>query len=151
MEKRNKTGNFFLKTVIVISALTILSSCSKTGGGSRGDDGNHVPVDVNDVSYPVITIDKPLTNQVFVSGDTIKIQGRVTDNGLYRGKIKIVNDVNGLAMLDQAYEIHGLPLYDFSLAYKTSVTSVSNYTVSAEFEDHGLNVTTKTVKVKVNP
>jgi len=131
--------------------MLLFFSCSKTGGGSNGDDGDHIPVDNNDISPPVIVIDKPLTDQVFVSGDTIKIQGRITDNGLYRGKIKVVNDANGLSMLDQSYEIHGFTLYDFNLAYKTSVTSVTNYTVSVEFEDHGLNVTTKTVKVKVNP
>ena len=151
MMKRNKPGNFFLKTIIVISAMAILSSCSKTGGSNGGDDGNHISVDANDVSYPVITIDKPLTDQVFASGDTIKIHGLVTDNSLYRGKIKIINDANGLALLDQDYEIHGLPSYNFSRVYKTAVTAVSNYTVSVEFEDHGLNVTTKTVKVKVNP
>jgi hypothetical protein len=150
MLKKNKKIKLLIDTGIAMLTMLILVSCSKTSGSSS-DDGDHIPVDVNDVSYPVIVIDKPLTDQVFVSGDTIKIQGRITDNGLYRGKIKIINDASGLALLDQAYEIHGLPLYDFSLAYKTSVTSVSNYTVSVEFEDHGLNVTTKTVKVKVNP
>ena len=150
MLKKNKKRKLFFDSGITVIAMLLFFSCSKTSG-SGSDDGDHIPVDVNDVSYPVIVIDKPLTDQVFISGDTIKIQGRITDNGLYRGKIKIVNDASGLALLDQAYEIHGLMLYDFSLAYKTSATSVSNYTVSVEFEDHGLNITTKTVKVKVNP
>jgi hypothetical protein len=150
MLKKNNPGKLFFDTGITVIAMLLFFSCSKNTG-SGGDDGDHIPVDVNDVSYPLIIIDKPLTDQVFISGDTIKIQGRVTDNSLYNGKIKIVNDASGQALLNQAYEIHGLPLYDFSLAYKTSVTSVSNYTVSVEFEDHGLNVTTKTVKVKVNP
>ena len=151
MLKKNKIINSFFNTGIAVLTMLLFFSCSKNTGGGSNDDGDHIPVDNNDVSYPVIVIDKPLADQVFVSGDTIKIQGRITDNGLYRGKIKIVNDASGLALLDQAYEIHGLTLYDFSLAYKTSVTSVSNFTVSAEFEDHGLNLTIKTVKVKVNP
>ena len=151
MLKKNKTGKLFFDTRITLIAVLLFLSCSKNTGSGSSDDGDHIPVDNNDVSYPVIVIDKPLTDQVFVSGDTIKIQGRITDNGLYRGKIKIVNDASGLALLDQAYEIHGFTLYDFNLAYKTSVTSASNYTVSVEFEDHGLNLTTKTVKVKVNP
>jgi hypothetical protein len=130
--------------------MLLIFSCSKNSG-TAGDDDNHVPVDVNDTSLPVIVIDKPVMNQAFTTGDTIKIQGTVTDNGLYRGKIKIVNDSNGLSLLDQPYEIHSLQLYNFSLAYKTSVSSVSNYTVIVEFEDHGLNVTTQSVKVKVNP
>ena len=150
MLKKNKIINRGFYSGIIILTMMLFFSCSKNTGSSS-DDSDHIPVDVNDISYPVIVIDKPLTDQVFVSGDTIKIQGRITDNGLYRGKIKIVNDASGLALLDQAYEIHGFTLYDFNLAYKTSVTSVSNYTVSVEFEDHGLNITTKTVKVKVNP
>ena len=133
--------------------MLIAFSCSKGSGGSDGSGGNdnHIPVDNNDTSKPVIIIDKPVMNQVYVNGDTIRIQGNVTDNGLYRGKVKIINDLNGLAMLDQAYEIHGLLSYVYNLAYKTSVTVATNYTVSVEFEDHGLNVTTQTVKVKVNP
>jgi len=150
MLKKNKISKLFFYSGISVLTMLLFFSCSKNTGSSS-DDGDHIPVDVNDVTYPVITIDKPLSNQVFVSGDTIKIQGLVTDNSLYRGNIKIINDVNGLALLDQDYEIHGLPSYNFSRLYKTAVTTTSNYTVSVEFEDHGLNVTTKTVKVKVNP
>jgi hypothetical protein len=126
-------------------------SCSKTGGGSGGDDSNHIPLDLSDTSLPVIVIDKPTTNQIFVNGDNIVIQGKVTDNSLYRGTIKIINDLNSLILFNQPYEIHGQPAYNFNVQYKTSVTSISNYTVIVEFEDHGLNLTTQTVKVKVNP
>ena len=150
MLKKNKIINLVFYTGITALTMVLFFSCSKNTG-SGGDDGDHITVDVNDVTYPVITIDKPVVTQVFTSGDTIKIQGLVTDNSLYRGNIKIINDANGLAILDQHYEIHALPSYNFSQAYKTSVSAVSNYTVSIDFEDHGLNVTTKTVKVKVNP
>ena len=151
MLKKNKKIKLFINTGIPVLTMLLFFSCSKNTGSDGGDDGNHIPVDVNDVSYPVITIDKPLANQVFVSGDTIKIQGLVTDNSLYKGNIKIINDAGGLVLLDQDYEIHGLASYNFSRVYKTAVTATSNYTVSVEFEDHGLNATTQTVKVKVNP
>lgn len=151
MLKGNKFRKLVLRTAVIVSTMLILFSCSKNSGGSSTDDGNHIPLDVNDTTLPVIVIEKPVMNQVFVTGDTLKIQGRTTDNGLYRGKIKIVNDANGIALLDQPYEIHGLLSYTFNLMHKTSVTAVSNYTVSVEFEDHGLNISIQTVKVKVNP
>jgi len=130
--------------------LTFIISCSRSRSGGPGDDDNH-PVNTSDTTYPVIVIDRPSANQVFKSGDTIKIEGSVTDNGLYRGNIKITNDLNGLVVNDQTYEIHFFTSYNFSFLHKTSVTVASDYTVSVEFEDHGLNTTTKTLKVKVNP
>ncbi|MEK7224727.1 MAG: hypothetical protein AAB221_03495, partial [Bacteroidota bacterium] len=105
-----------------------------------------------DTTAPLLDIYTPTANQVFTSGSTITITGRLTDDlGLYRGTIKITNDANGDILKNQAYEIHGLRLYDFSLSYVTSVTTASDYTVTVSFEDHGYNSVTKSVKVKVNP
>jgi phosphate-selective porin len=133
--------------------LVVLAGCSK--GGTTTDDGGsggpHV-VTPTDVTAPVITITAPSVDQVFTSGSIITISGRLTDDfGLYRGTIRITNDANAAVLKEQAYEIHGLKLYDFNLTYNTAVTVASDYTVTVAFEDHGLNMTTKSVKVKVNP
>ena len=130
--------------------LAVMFSCSRSGNGGPGDDDDH-QVDENDTTYPVIVIDRPVANQVYASGDTIKIEGRVTDNSLYRGKIKITNDINGAVINEQLYEIHFQQSYNFSFSHKTTVSVISDYTLSVEYEDHGLNTTIKTVKVKVNP
>ena len=151
MLKENKYRKLFMKVAFILSAMLIHFSCSKTSGGSSGDDSNHIPLDINDATLPVIVIDKPIANQVFVNGDNIIIQGKVTDNSLYRGTIKIINDLNNFVLFNQPYEIHGQPAFNFDVQYKTSVAAISNYTVIVEFEDHGLNITTQTVKVKVNP
>lgn len=151
MIKENKYRKLFKRTAFILSAMLIHFSCSKTSGGSGGDDSNHIPLDINDTTLPVIVIVKPSANQIFVNGDNIVIQGKVTDNSLYRGTIKIINDINSLILFNQPYEIHGQPAYNFDVQYKTSVTAISNYTVIVEFEDHGLNLTTQTVKVKINP
>ena len=124
-------------------------ACSRSGSAASDDDDHQV--DVNDTSYPVIVIDRPVANQVYTNGDTIRIEGRVTDNSLYRGKIKITNDLNGFVINEQLYEIHFQSSYNFSFSHKTNVSLISDYTVSVEYEDHGLNVTVKTVKIKVNP
>lgn len=146
----DSTKNFIYG--IVLSCICFLTgiSCTKTATESTNNDDNH-PLDMSDTSYPIISIDRPVANQIYTNGDTIKIEGKVTDNGLYRGKIKITNDVNGLVVNDQSYEVHFFPSYNFSFFHKTAVTVVSDYTISVEFEDHGLNTTTLTVKVKVNP
>lgn len=127
--------------------VSIVAACSK--GGSPEEDPIH-DVNLQDTVFPVVEIFKPVINQAFMNGDTIVVEGKVTDLGLYRGKIKIVNDANGVVIKEQLYEIHGLPLYNFNVKHKTSVNVVSDYTVTVEFEDHGLNITSKTIKVKVN-
>ena len=146
--KKSNIIKYFL--VIVLSNALVFVSCSRSGSGSGSDDDNH-PVDVIDTTHPVIVIGRPVLNQVYANGDTIKIEGRVTDNGLYHGKIRITNDLNESLINEQAYEIHFFQSYDFSFSHKTAVSVASAYTVSVEFADHGLNITTKTVKVKVNP
>lgn len=143
--------------VYIVAWLTVIvmfESCSKSGTDTGTDDGSGGPhvIVTNDVTPPVISILTPADNQVFTSGNTINITGRLTDDlGLYRGTIKVINDANGTIVMNQPYEIHGLKLYDFNINYTTSVAVVSDYTITVAFEDHGLNMTTRSVKVKVNP
>jgi hypothetical protein len=130
-------------------AVSVVAACSK--GGALAEEELHVPLDLSDSTLPVVEIHSPSDNEVFTSGDTIKVEGKVTDNGLYRGSIRITDDADSTLIKEQLYEIHGLQLYNFNLAYKTTVTVVTNYTITVQYEDHGLNNSIKTVKVKVNP
>lgn len=136
--------------IVVLVSMLLLISCSKTKGSGGSDDDDH-HVDENDTTYPVIRIDNPLANQVYISGDTIRVDGLITDNSLYQGKIKITNDLNGLLVNEQLYETHFATSFNFSFKHKTSVTVPTDYTVTVEYQDHGLNVSTQTRKVKVNP
>jgi hypothetical protein len=129
-------------------------ACSK--GGEEGGDLNTGPdphvYNPVDLTAPAITINTPSANQVFGSGNTITVSGLVSDDyGLYRGVIKIINNANGVEVKQQAYEIHGLKNYNFSLSHVASVSAPSDYTVVVFFEDHGYNGTTRSVPVKVNP
>ena len=123
-------------------------SCGK-GGGT--EEQPHAYYDPNDYSYPTVTVNTPTDNQVFTSGSTVVVTGNVTDNSLFQGSISIKNDANGLVVKDQAYEIHYIPSYDFTLSCPITVTTSTTFTVSVKFEDHGHNVTAKTVKITVNP
>ena len=135
-----------------ILLLTVFVACSK--GGTITDDSGTGPHEVtpSDTIAPVLEITTPTASQVFTSGNTISVTGRITDDlGLYRGSVRIINDANGALLKEQLYEIHGIKLYDFNVTYTIAVTTLSNYTVIVTFEDHGLNETSKSVKIKVNP
>ena len=135
-------------SIIWLVPFLLLMSCTRSGVSPNDDP--HV-INNNDTLSPVISINKPLADQVFTTGETITIEGKVTDQGLYRGNIQILNTANSTIVKEQAYEIHGLPEYSFSLSHITSVSSITDYTITVWFQDHGLNITSKSLKVKVNP
>lgn len=134
-----------------IAVVLIMMSCSK-GGTTENDDGPvHTP-SPNDTIAPVLTINTPLINQVFTSGNVINVSGRVTDDlGLYHGSVRITNDANGALLKEQLYEIHFALSHNFNVSYTANVAAPSDYTITVSFQDHGFNTTAKTVKVKVNP
>lgn len=135
----------------VVTCTALIAACSRGGSGGSADDGPHV-INDNDVVPPVVEITTPTEGQVFANGNSINMTGKITDdNGLYRGSIRITNDADGSIIKEQSYEIHGFLLYNFSLSHTVSVTTAADYTVKVSFEDHGQNVSSKTVKVKVNP
>jgi hypothetical protein len=140
---------YFYFTAILILTSVIMISCSKVGGEA---EGSLDAIDLDDNVFPVITVSKPGTNQVYISGDSIIVEGKVTDDKkLYRGKVQIKNDADNLVMADSFYETHFLPAINFRLAYKATVTTPADFSILIEFRDHGDNVSTATIKVKVNP
>ncbi len=136
----------------LITGVLLAVACSKGGSSSDNGGGPHPIPSPIDTIAPTLTINTPAPNQIFTSGNVINITGRITDDlGLYRGSIRITNDVNGLILKEQLYEIHYVLAYDFNISYTTNVSIPSDYTVTVSFEDHGANFATKSVKVKVNP
>ena len=139
--------------LVLITGTILAVACSKSGTSSdNGGGGPHPNPSPIDTIAPNLTINTPTPNQVFTSGNVINITGRITDDlGLYRGSIRITNDLNGFILKEQLYEIHYVLAYDFNISYTTNVSIPSDYTVTVSFEDHGGNFATKSVKVKVNP
>lgn len=135
-------------SVITVCFLVVVMACTK---GTAVDDDLHT-INDNDTLAPVLTIHTPIADQQFSNGNTITITGRITDeSGLYRGSVKLINDANGETLKQQAYEIHGVKDYSFTVSHTAVVTAVSNYTVVVNFEDHGLNNVNRSVRIKVNP
>lgn len=139
-----------LKHLLLLGSVLILQACSKVGGPPE-DPNIHVHDDNDDVP-PIINVIRPSDNQQYQNGDTIFIQGSFTDNKkLYKGYIRITDDANGLVVNEQFIETHVLQAMPFDFYQKTAVTIVSNYTIKILMEDHGANITTNILKVKVNP
>ena len=139
----------FFAVFILFIASSFFSGCTKVG--STAPENVHQE-DQNDDIFPVITITKPTDNQVYANGDSIIIEGKSTDNKvMYKGKVILKNDITGGIVAEQLFETHFLSVLNFRVAYKASVTAATDFTIAAEFQDHGLNVSTKTLKVKVNP
>ena len=148
--KKSKKNSFVSVRYALLYCLLCCFSVSCSKGGAAGDDP-HTTIDPNDNTYPVVTVNTPTDDQVFASGSTIDVTGTVSDNSLFQGSISILNEDNGLVIKDQYYEIHYIPSYNFSMSCPISVTTSTNFTVSVKFEDHGHNITAKTIKIKVNP
>ena len=141
-------GNLYFIGMLVLGSVLLLS-CSKVGGpGEEPLDA----IDQNDDVFPTITISKPTANQVYTSGDSIIVEGKVTDEKtLYKGKVEIKNDVNSFVVANGNYETHYLATMDYRLAYKAVVTTATDFIIRVEFQDHGANTSVATIKVKVNP
>jgi len=156
-EKKKKnlsftTMNRFQYIVFIFIAVVFFTACTKGHEATPQDDAGDHAYTPSDVTPPVIEITTPTLNQVFSNGSAINVTGKLTDDyGLYQGSIKITNDATNAIVKEQLYEIHGLITYNFNLSYIASVTIPTDYTVTVKFEDHGLNFTTQTVKIKVNP
>ena len=124
-------------------------SCRKVGSES---EGSLDAIDQNDDVFPVITVSKPTANQVYISGDSIIVEGKVTDDKkMYKGKVEIKNEATNLVMAYNYYETHFLQAINFRLAYKAVVTVSTDFNILVEFQDHGANTSTANIKVKVNP
>jgi hypothetical protein len=134
---------------MIICAAVVIASCTKVGAA---DEENIEAIDQNDDVFPVINVLKPAVNQVYRSGDSIIVEGNVTDDKkMYKGKVQIKNDANNFMVAENYYETHFLSAMNFRLAYKAIVTVSTDFSVLIEFQDHGANTSSTTIKVKVDP
>lgn len=141
---------FLLLSLALLSFLACSKGATSSDDGSGGG-GPHVQAD-DDTTKPVLTILTPVNNQTYTNGSSISVTGTITDDlGLYRGSIRITNDVTSEILKEQLFEIHGVKNYNFSVAAPATVTVATGFTVSVFYEDHGLNSVSQTLKVLVNP
>jgi hypothetical protein len=136
--------------LLVVTVSIFIVACTKAGSAADTDDP--YAIDNSDDVFPVIVVTRPMANQVYHSGDSIIVEGKVTDNKvMYKGRVQIKNDANGFMVADNYYETHFLQVLNYRLAYKAVVTAPTDFSVILEFQDHGGNPVSSTTKVKVNP
>ena len=127
----------------------IVISCNKVGAGNEKDPDTR---DASDNTPPVLTITKPTANQVYLSGDSIVVDGKAVDEKvMYKGKVQIKNDATGVVVAEGEYETHFLNMLNFHVAYKAIVTTSTDFSAIIDFQDHGYNSVMSAIKVKVNP
>lgn len=132
---------------LAAASLLFITSCSR----GSGDDGIN-DVDASDKTAPVITITKPSANQVYTSGDSIIVEGKVTDDKLlFKGKVQLKNDATGTVVATDVFETYVLSTINFRIAYKAVVSAATDFSILAEFQDRGNNISTTNLAVKVNP
>ena len=143
---------FIFRLLIPVSlGMVLVLSCSRSGNVPDQPAGQHNE-DPQDTIPPVITISSPAIGQEISNGASVSMSGTISDDkGLYRGTVRLTEDAGGTVLREQAYEIHGLLSYNFSLAHSVNVSAVTDCTVTVSFEDHGYNRVTRSVKCKLRP
>ena len=123
---------FFVSFMLLTSLLCVLS-CHKTS-----DEATQ------------LMIDKPLGDDNFSGGDTIKIKGGATNvAGLHTLTIKITDDKTNEVLFTTSPNVLNLNTYNFSIVWKAKVSDWTDATVTVVAEDHAKVQTTKTVKIKI--
>jgi len=96
---------------------------------------------------PVITMASPTNNVVIAGGQTVSVQGTITDNEGIHMVHAICTDNTGGHLLH--FEEH-LDTKSYNLNQSFPTISGRVYTLEVQATDHGDNVTTKTITVTTN-
>jgi hypothetical protein len=133
----------------VISCLLLLfiTSCSKNGVA-----GPHTPEYEDDTTKPVMVVNTPLAAEVFRSGDTILINGSVSDNSFHELKVRIVKDADNTEMFSYLVTTHGVENpYRFNIKWKSFASVATNATIFIHGEDHAANAVSRSIPIRINP
>lgn len=125
-----------MKRILIPYFLLLLAACSK----SSAKDKDYEP--------PVLTLNTPADNQVYTSGQNIRIAGTATDNK-FINQIHIV--ISNLATGTEYLHIHIHPnsnSYNFNQAY--AAQGGISYKIEVIVDDASTNSTAKSVEVSCN-
>jgi len=113
----------------------ILTSCSKNNS-------------IKDNEPPVITINTPVNNEVFNSGETVNIAGSITDGKkITEVHVHISNNTTGSLLID----IHRYPaITSYNLNESFQTTSGINYKIQVIAKDNSANENRATVEISSN-
>ncbi|HKZ64967.1 MAG TPA: DUF4625 domain-containing protein [Chitinophagaceae bacterium] len=125
-----------MKQLLILPVISILfCSCSKKS-------------DEKDDEVPGITHTSPVNNQVFPTGQTINIQGMVTDNQ-YLSQVHIeITDLNSGAEYLHVHIHPATKTYAYNQTF--AVEAGTSYKIKIIAEDPSANVSSKQVEISCN-
>lgn len=107
--------------------------------------------DLNDHDKPVITMTSPSDSLMYNNGDTIRINGTVTDHSLHELLVTIVDNANDSVLYSQSPEVHDFTSYTIDMKWKAQVANHTNASVIVVAEDHNSNISSDTIQVHIMP
>ncbi|MES2621172.1 MAG: Ig-like domain-containing protein [Bacteroidota bacterium] len=125
--------HYIFLSLIILSFSFYVSSCKKNTGPSE----------------PVITLLSPADTTVINSGDTVLIEGTVTDNkSIHELYFTFRNSVTDSTILYDHPYAHGAKSYNFRYIWYPS--SADPYVFSVDVQDHDKNQVFKDFTLNVN-
>jgi hypothetical protein len=101
-------------------------------------------------SAPTISIDAPLADDQFTSGQIITIKGEATDgNSIHALTIKITDDKTGTVLFMQSPSANDQKNCPFNLTWTAKVSDWTDATVTIMAENQETQQTIRTVKIKI--
>ena len=137
----------FFRTAAFLAALVSLAFLP----GCENDDDDHE--EAPDTENPQFVITSPSDMQIYFSGDTVFLQGTLTDTGsrLHELEIKIKDTATDSTLYSKIQSVHDLETYAIDFFWKSSVSDHTNAIVIFSAEDHAENVGTDTVQIHIMP
>ena len=119
----------FLSLTLIATVACTISSCAKKNAA------------------PVIDIEEPLNNDSTSVGDSLHIEGKITDDeSLHEAGIVIIKSTGDTAFQDYPY-VHDLKTYNFH--YHFHLSTAGTYTLRVTAEDHKEKSTTDSRTITV--
>jgi hypothetical protein len=106
---------------------------------------HHDHDDDSDTTSPVVTISKP-NESANITG-ALQIVVAVSDNSLHEMSVQVLKDSDNSVLVNEKPKVHDESSYNFDKTFNLSgVTDQTPMTLKVKVEDHGGNVTEKTLK-----
>lgn len=107
----------------------------------------------NDTQAPVINLSAPVDMQMYNNGDTVYIQGTVTENDdLHEMVVSVKRSADSYILFQYIPTVHGLESYQLDTFWVvSSVSAMTMAEVEVIASDHHENIDTATVNIHLMP
>lgn len=132
-----KKTMLLLTSLALVGAITFTSSCKKKD---------------TDSSAPTLVMDEPADDDtVVVVGDSLHIEGTVTDASLHELNIKVTKNSTGATLYNQDPMVHDLTTYFYHYHFAPKASDTGACTLTVTVSDHSEHTISKTAAFKVIP